>query len=143
MTKTELLLALEGKFHIVLELMAVKVITPTLNFYRVKVFDLVNGGLRDQSISFYVEDEGEPSEAAYWSPAEPKKDPAPDGPAKLVAEYLDSKVTDGSIRAYIIEGGSLNVTTKSVVVNALKNDLTWQQFLVEYVAGSFQLTPIP
>ena len=141
MTKTELITALQGKFHIVIGPDAGKEVAPNLMRYRVTLFDLVNDGLRDQTLLFYVENDGEVNEAAYWAPSEPKPDPKPPNPEALLKEFLDGKVTDGTVRSYVLQSGSFNVVTKTAVVNALQNDLTWQQYLVEYVAGEFTITP--
>ena len=140
MTKDELIAALQSKFHIILDVMDVKVITPTLNFYRVKVFDLVNGGLRDQNISFYVENEGLATEAAYWAPSEPKPTPVENAQALLKA-FLDSKITDATVRSYRIMEGTFNIETRTVVVEALKPDWLWAFFLITHDGLDFQIAP--
>lgn len=140
MTKAELITALQAKYHIVLDPDAGKTITPTLTYYRIKVFDLVNGGLRDQNLAFYVEDEGQPGEAAYWSPSEPKPTPQENAQALLVA-FLNGKITDATVRSYRLMEGTFNIQTKTVVVEALMPNWSWSFFLVTHDGQDFQIAP--
>ena len=101
MTKTELLTALNGKFYLVSN-PVMKADLDGLKWYMVKVYDKINDSLRDTTIAFYVENEGEGGEVAYWSPSEPKPTPVT-GFALEVSNYIQAKITDGTI-----EGGFVN-----------------------------------
>ena len=119
MIKSELITALEGKFY--------KLFTPTLgqsignlNYYLVKLFDKVGDCLRDSNLAFYVENEGEVDEAAYWSPKEPKPTQVESFDAKAQA-YLNTKIADGTVEgAFIIESNSKceNATVKVIIDNS-------------------------
>lgn len=143
MNKTELLDALNVKFHLVLTPTVRQDVTPTLKEYRVMVYDLIGDGIRGHHITFFVENEGLGTEAAFWAPSEPKPPAPPVTPQELLMDFLNGLITAGTVRSYEIKPGTLNLVTRSCVVNALLPALTWQSFLIEYIAGNFQYTPIP
>ena len=122
MKKADLLQAFSDKFY--------KVLTPVidreengLRRYRVKVFEKDGDSLKDMLKFFYVENEGEANEAAYWTPREPNPVEATPFNVELHA-FIQSKIDDGTIeggfvdnpderkqmafcRAYLIIDGSL------------------------------------
>jgi hypothetical protein len=102
MTKSELLTALNGKFYKVGAPNQQQIDEFGIQYYLVKVYDKVGDAIRDMNLAFYVEAEGQPSEAAYWSPSEPKPTPIESSRQKLL-NYIESKITDGTIRAGYIE----------------------------------------
>ena len=127
MTKAELITALNAKFH--------KVFTPDLKqtydnikYYTVSVFDKAGDSLRDQNIPFYVEDEGEPSEAAYWSPSEPKPDPV-GGFQQEVAAYIAAKITDDTIEGAFPE--SIDVINENAIYRVVMPDLSEKRLFVD------------
>lgn len=104
MNKTELLTALEGKYHVVL--------TPShqrtegaIAKYLVGCYDKAGENLSRLNLAFYVENEGEGGEVAYWAQFEPK--PAPPIPvasfASEVQAYITTKITDDVIEGAFIE----------------------------------------
>ncbi len=141
MTKAELIQKLQTKYH--------KVGTPHpqytsgdppvptpdengLQWYLVKVHDLVNGGLRDINIAFYVENEGLGNEAAYWSPSEPKPDPV-SGFQNEVAIYIASKITDDTIEAAFSE--QLDAVNEVAIFKVAMPDLTEKRLFVDKDQG--------
>jgi hypothetical protein len=128
MNKTELLQALSSKFY--------RVETPTeqqdygnLKYYLVKVYDLVGDGLRDSNIAFYVENEGQGNEAAYWSPAEPK----PDSPIATFQQeintYISAKVADSTIEAAFPE--LVDISNEVAVYHVVMPNLTEKRLFVD------------
>ena len=97
MTKTELLATLATKFHIVLD-EALQSTEGNINFYLVGVFDrdLALETVTRKNIGFFVEDEGQPAEAAFWNKAEPK--PVPIVPPAFptdVNDFIAAEMTAG------------------------------------------------
>ena len=136
MKKAELIQALETKFH--------RVETPVeqadyggLKYYLVKVYDLVNDGLRDVNIAFYVEDEGQPSEAAYWSPSEPKPSPV-SGFQQELATFIASKILAGAIKGAFAE--KVDQVNETAIYQVVWSDLSERRYFVSKdVSGDLQL----
>ena len=136
MKKAELIQALETKFH--------RVETPVeqadyggLKYYLVKVYDLVNDGLRDVNIAFYVEDEGQPSEAAYWSPSEPKPSPV-SGFQQELATFIASKILAGAIKGAFAE--NVDQVNETAIYQVVWSDLSERRYFVSKdVSGDLQL----
>jgi len=127
MTKQDLLNALTTKFR--------RVETPheqatygNLKYYLVKVYDLIGDALRDANIAFYVEDEGLPTEAAYWSPSEPKKAPAT-GFQQEVTAYVASKIADGTIEGAFSE--MVDQVNENAIYTVVMPDLTERRLFVD------------
>lgn len=145
MDKRELLDALATKFY--------QVLTPEpqrdeagVKWYLVGTYDKLNGVMRRQNVSFYVENEGQAEETAYWANSEPKPTLPTPVPTfgDRVNEYITVKITEG-----VIEEGSIervNEQAKTAVVKALMivtNQLTELRFLVdEDSQGNLQHTQI-
>lgn len=101
MNKAEIITALEGKYY--------RVAQPTLTLtdngikrYQVTVFELKNGDCLSRLVyQFYVEDEGQPTEMAYWE----GREPAIDLPSfeREVETYIGEKIADETIEAAFIQ----------------------------------------
>ena len=131
MTKAELMVALEGKFY--------KVFTPALQqtydnlkYYLVKVYDKIGDAIRDQNIPFYVEDEGLPSEAAFWSPSEPKPDKIPGVQEKLNG-FISAKIEDGTIEAAFAE--QIDPVNETAIYKVVMPDLSEKRLFIDRDAG--------
>ena len=140
MTKAELIAKLQTKFHRVEDPGEPRQKYGNLWYYLVKVYDLVGEGLRDVNIPFYVEDEELPSEAAYWSPSEPK--PATiEGFQQKVDAYISSKITDGTIEAAFVE--AINVMYEVAIFKVVMPDLTERRLFVDRdTDGKFRYRPM-
>ncbi len=138
MKKADLLQALSTKFY--------KVETPNLQqtygnlkYYLVKVYDVIGEALRDANIAFYVENEGQGNEAAYWSPSEPK----PGTPQFLqdLDVYIASLLTDGTFEM-LIGKGTVDAVNESSIVTAIVtsgNTLEERRYLIDKdTGGNFQ-----
>lgn len=117
MNKAELLTSLETKFHVVL--------TPELQntekgiaFYLVGVFDLDVGidAITRQNIGFYVEEEGEAGETAYWSQREPKAVVSPPQFVSDVVAFITEKIGDGTLLAGYVQ--AVDELNETATVNA-------------------------
>ena len=115
MTKAELITALEGKFT--------KVFSPSLtqtydnfNYYLVKVYDVIDDSIRDFNVAFYVKDEGQGTERAFWSPSEPKQSPSISTSTKL-QNYIDARIADDTIEIGKIE--VLNNANEAAIVTVV------------------------
>ncbi|MCK5608633.1 hypothetical protein KAR91_42515 [Candidatus Pacearchaeota archaeon] len=134
MKKVDLLQALSVKFH--------KVETPnlvqtygSLKYYQVKVYDVIGETIRDMNIPFYVENEGQAGESAYWSPAEPKPDPV-GGFQNEVAAYITGKITDGTIEAAFAE--QIDRVNKTAIYKVVMPDLTEKRIFVDKDNGNLR-----
>ncbi len=95
MTKQELLDALALKFHIVLG-EQLRNTEGNVNFYLIGVFDrdLTLETVTRKNIGFFVEDEGQPAEAAFWNKAEPKlTPPSPPQFSVDVDDFIAAEIT--------------------------------------------------
>lgn len=135
MTKAELLQALATKFF--------KVGTPHADgsidefgfqSYLVKTIDKVGDSIRDQNYRFYVEDDGGPAEAAYWSP-EPKPDPV-SGFQKELRTYIEGKIGDNTIEAAYIE--SIDVANETAIAKVVMPDLSEVRVFLDKDAGNLR-----
>lgn len=96
MNKTDLLAALTAKYSYVHPPTPVEVFGPVQR-YRVQCFDLSGDVLRLVGVDFYVRDEGQPTEAAYWGHRAPEA--AADVNFQRDCEaYIATKITDNTIR---------------------------------------------
>lgn len=70
--------------------------------YIVGCWDVVGDVAVRTNVGFYVEDEGQPTEAAYWQNREPKPTPTLTW-AQEVLNYIQSKIEDDTIEAAFID----------------------------------------
>lgn len=127
MTKSELLTELGTKFY--------KVLNPTmhqeeggLRWYTVKVYDRIGDAIRDSNIPFYVENEGEINEIAYWSPSEPKPDPV-SGFQQEIDIYIAGKITGGTIEGAFAE--TVDQINETAIYKVVMPDLTERRLFVD------------
>ena len=141
MTKQELLQKLSIKFHKIgtphpqYTSGDPPVPTPDENgyqYYLVKVHDSVNDGLRDINIGFWVENEGQGNEVAFWSPSEPKPEPI-SGFQQEVTTYIVAKITDGTIEAAFPE--QLDPLNGTAIFKVVMPDLTERRLFVDKDGG--------
>lgn len=135
MNKAELLVKLNDKFHRVEDPGAARQIYGNLKYYLVKVYDLVNKALRDANIAFYVENEGETNEAAYWSPSEPKSDPV-SGFQDEATAYVTGKIADGIIEAAFAE--QVDPVNETAIYKVVMPDLTERRLFVDKENGDLR-----
>lgn len=123
MNKSELLTKLNGKFYKVGNATVRATDEFGIKYYLVKVYDAVGETLRDTNIAFYIENEGNTNETAYWNPSEPKPDPVI-GFAQEVNDYLSQKITDGAIEGVsVVSVDRQNETAITEVVMTDANKL--------------------
>lgn len=128
MNKSELLQKLSEKFYKVGTANLRQPCEGSLKWYLVKVYDLVGDALRDMSLGFCVENEGEVNEVAYWLSSEPKPTPVTSF-TKEVNDYIKSVID-----AKQIEGGFVELVDEVkeiAVVKVVMNDLTQQRRFVD------------
>jgi len=108
MKKQDIINALETKFYLVPE---PKKISSEMDIGQYQVFPMVKNGdvLYSQCVTFYVENEGEEDECAYWGGAEPLKSTTQGLSDKIVA-FLNAKMTDGTLKYGYIQ--SVNEATQ-------------------------------
>lgn len=97
MNKSELLAELATKFYKVGTANQQSIDEFGIQYYLVKVYDKVGDAIRDMNLAFYVEAEGQVTEAAYWSPSEPKPTVVPSGFQVDIDNYIQSKIDVGAI----------------------------------------------
>ncbi len=124
MTKQQLLDALTTKFYKVTPLTLVK---DELGIKEYRLYPYVKVGdiVYNQYVSFYVEDEGLPTESAYWGGSEPQRTIVPSFTSK-VQTFIDGKIQQGTqIKyAWIVssnEGQKKAFVTGYTPANAVKN----------------------
>lgn len=127
MTKQELLDALATKFYRV-EAPVKQQEYGNLWYYLVKVYDLVGDSIRDKNVAFYVEDEGEATEAAYWSPSEPKPTQE-SGFQQEVTDYVASKIADETIEGAFSE--QIDTVNENAIYKVIMPDLTERRLFVD------------
>jgi len=127
MKKAELLQKLNDKFYKVLNVTMHKEYDG-LRWYTAKVYDKIGDALRDANIPFYVENEGEADEAAYWSPSEPKPDPVT-GFTQEVNDYIKGVIDAGQIEGAFIE--AIDEVKEIAIARIIMNDLTEQRRFVD------------
>lgn len=118
MKKADLLQALNTKFYKVLNV-TMHQQENNLKWYTVKCYDKIGNALRDINVPFYVENEGQPNEVAYWSPSEPKPAPVTGGFQVELSAYIISKVGDGTIEGAVAE--SIDNVNETAVVRIIKD----------------------
>ena len=91
MNKATLEVAIASKFEAVLQT-TLKSTVSNVKYYVANVLDVVGDTARTINVMYFVVDEGEPSEAAYWGNTEPK--PTPSNPAfsDLAQIWLQGKI---------------------------------------------------
>jgi len=145
MNKTELLQKLSTKFYKVgtphPQYMTGDPPVPTpdengLQYYLVKVHDLVNDGLRDINIAFY---EDTVTGDAFWAPSEPKPDPV-SGFQQEVAIYIESKITDNTIEAAFPE--QIDTVNEAAIFKVVMPDLSEKRLFVDKDAGVLRHRPM-
>lgn len=102
MNKSELLTILAGKYDRVLNVDPRELVAG-VQVYLANVLDVSGDTAIKANVGFYVIDEGQPGEIAYWMNAEPKPMPVVTFQAELSA-YLDTQVGAGTIIFYNIVG---------------------------------------
>jgi len=103
MNKQELLDAVRNKFTSLLSVEKIERIE-NVTWYLVHYFDADGVQATKGNLGFYVLDEGEPNEAAYWDRREPK--PTPPTPVPTFQQRLQEHLT-ALISAGTIEGGTI------------------------------------
>jgi len=104
MNKQELLDAVQSKFTSLLRVEKIEQIE-NVTWYLAHYFDATAEQAIKGHVGFYVADEGEPSETAYWDRSEPKP-PAPPTPPPTFQQLLQAHLTS-LIGAGTIEGGTI------------------------------------
>lgn len=147
MTKAELLTALGTKFHTVGapaqrvdKDSGEPIIEDGFTTYKVKCWEVTGDIIKDTNLLFRVSDDGGPAEAAFYAGSEPKPEPQENASAALTA-FLNGKISDSTVRSYRIMEGTLNIQTKTVVVEALMPSWAWAFFLVTHDGQDFQIAP--
>lgn len=109
MTKNELLVLLAEKFSEILGIELVDSLGP-VSWYTANVFDIDGIVASRSNVGFYVVNEGQPEEAAYWTNAEPKPEPITsfrDEVLALIGQKIDALEIEG---AYIENIDAANET---------------------------------
>lgn len=146
MTKTELLNILVGRVLVMKDPVSAPQVDlttgyasdyETLNYYTVQVIVESNpDAISDNTLSFWVFDEGLATEEAKWPVSEPLA-PRVVTPERALKEFLDGYVGT-AIRSYIIRAGSLNPDTKTALVDVVwDNPLEWRLYLVSHDGVDF------
>jgi hypothetical protein len=97
----------------------------------IPVIDVVNNSLERRWVSFYVEGDN-----AYWQNTEPKKEEPINFQTRLQS-FIDSKITDGTIRFGIIKES--NEANKVAKCEAIMPDKTTKIVLVKEVNNKFSI----
>ena len=140
MTKQELLDSLALKYDVVGEPRQ----TNDSRWYQVEVMDMDGDVLKQGKVTFWVLDEGESTEVAYWHGTEPKPTlPTPSGFSVDVQQYITDRINDGTIRLAVIEstdeareravawaiiGSPGNFTRVNVVLFRQAGNITHEQY---------------
>ena len=115
MKKQDVLTAIQTKFSSVLSVKKVEQ-TENVAWYLANVLDAVGMCATKRNVGFYVADEGEEAEVAYWHGSEPK----PSAPSKSfqqsVLEHLSSLVTAGTVEGAVIRAVDAVNRTATVAV---------------------------
>lgn len=119
MGKQDLLDALALKFTAVLQVSLADTLG-AVNYYVANVFDTSGDTGRRKNVGFYVVDEGQPAEAAYWQGREPKPAPGPPTFAQELVTYLNTKIADNTILFY-------NIVDALASVEKARVDVTMDQ----------------
>ena len=102
MDKAQLLAALASAFHAVGDPAKVET-SGNIAFYSVGVFELDGDNMLRRNESFFVENEGQGNELAYWL----EKQPVPIANSSRfyrdAKDYLDLKIADGTLEAAFID----------------------------------------
>ena len=115
MVKQDILNALAAKFAAVLQVKKSDELAGVA-WYVANILDVSGDTAIRQNVSFYVVDEGEPTEAAYWQSGEPKPAPGPTPFQAELAAWLDTLVAADTILFYSIVGTVPNVERARVNV---------------------------
>jgi hypothetical protein len=130
MTKNELITILTSKFY--------KVDSPTLqetrqniNKYMVRIFEKSGDMLHGRNINFYVENEGEVSEAAYWAGLEPGI-----SSSQFMLDldnYVNNLVSSGVIETILSREG-VDIINETAIILAIEksgNTLEERRYLID------------
>lgn len=101
MTKQDVLDALDAKFAAVLRLKE-KDDLGGVSWWIANVLEITGDSANRRNVDFYVIDEGEPSERAYWHGGEPNPAPLPPTFEDELTVWLDGKVAADQILFYSI-----------------------------------------
>lgn len=115
MNKAELLTAIQDKGWTILKTEEQSTLG-NVTWYVSNVFKTQDGAAIRQNVGFYVVDENQPTEAAYWQQRELDPEPRPPGVQQQLANWLDSKVEDGTIEGYVIQSVMPSVERAVVTV---------------------------
>jgi len=147
MTKTELLAILESRVLVMKDPVLAQTIDLTtgytsayeeLRYYTVRaIVDNRPDCITDNTYSFWVFDEGLPTETAKW-PVSEHLAPRETTPERLLKEFLDGYVGT-NVKSYIIRAGSLNPDTRTALVDVLWSDDSWRLYLVKHTGVDFEL----
>jgi hypothetical protein len=115
MNKAELLQAIQDKGWQILRTTEQSTLG-NITWYVSNVFKAQDGAAIRQNVGFYVADENQPTEAAYWQQRELEPEPAPPGIQQQLANWLNGKVEDGTIEGYVIQNVMPNVERAVVTI---------------------------
>lgn len=143
MTKQDLLAALENK---VSNINSVALIDSTnnLSLYVANV-TLIKGDIASrENISFYVKNEGEATEVAYWQNSEPYKTIIPVVSfSKQVEDFINSKIADNTIKGAVIESISeSNKTSTAKAYTIGTGGVNEKRYMIREVAGNLEISLI-
>jgi len=143
MNKAELLAALASKYTSVLKVEGPQ-ITGNVSWYTANVLDVNGDSARQQNVGFYVYNEGDPGEAAYWNGSEPK--PTPSGTltvASQVAAFIAAKIADNTIEGATVENiDETNVTAIVVAQMVGSGDLIEKRLFLDKENGVLRIRVI-
>lgn len=135
MNKLELLTALNEKFHKVY-IPVKQGVADEITVYKVLVYDKIDGILRKSVLDFYVENEGDAEEVAYWHNFEPKATPSVTFRDEVNA-YIQVEIDAETIEGAFIE--SIDGAKEIAIVNIVMPDLTEQKrFVDKNISGDLQ-----
>ena len=134
MNKQELLALAQNKFTSLLQLEKVEQVE-NVTWYLAHYFDTDGDQGTKGHIGFYVVDENEPGETAYWSRSEPKPSAPPTPPPTfqhLLQEYLTSLIEAGTIEGGTIQAlDTVNDTATVAVWLASGENIVLKQFFID------------
>lgn len=123
MTKQDVLDALDAKFAAVLRV-KYKDELEGVAWWVANVLDVSGDSAIRKNVEFYVIDEGEPTERAYWRGNEPKPGPPPPTFVNELATWLDGQVADDQFLFYNVLGVIPAIQRASVSVMLGKKQVT-------------------
>ena len=140
MTKQQLIDSLKSKFTSIGEEKQTgteKIGDKTLTHFAIPVFDKVADTLARRWVNFYVDSDG----LATWQDSEPKPTPSGTSFVLRVQTFVNSKITDGTIKFGSVR--EINEQLKKATVSAIMADKTTKTvILTETTENNFNLETI-